>query len=84
MHSRMPTLSRTLFFDNFMKLTVIFVILFHKAVVRNSLDINLLDVNNKKNLQSNAHFALVIYYYLSGKNISLERRCLALILLAST
>ena len=36
--------------------SVIFVILFHKTVVRNSLDNNLLSVNNKKR---NLHFPLV-------------------------
>ena len=43
----MPTLCRTLVSDNFVKLEVIFVILFHKTAVRNSLDNNLLNVNNK-------------------------------------
>ena len=38
-------LHRALFFDNFVKLTVIFVILFHKTVVKSSLDNNLLNVN---------------------------------------
>ena len=57
-HSRTPPLSKTLFLDNFVKLTVIFVLLFHKTVFRNSLDNNLLNANHKKNLQSNAHVAL--------------------------
>ena len=48
-HSRTPT-SRILFFDNFVKVTVIFVILFHKTVVRNSLGNNFLNVNIKKKL----------------------------------
>ena len=34
-------------FDNFVKLKIIFVILFHKTFVRNSLDSNLLNVNKK-------------------------------------
>ena len=46
-------------FDNFVELTVIFVTLSHKTVVRNSLDNNFLNVNNKKNLGNNAHLALV-------------------------
>ena len=49
-HSRMPALSRTLLFDNFVKATVIFVIDFHKTGVRNSLDNNLLNINIKKKL----------------------------------
>ena len=59
-HSRTPTLSSTLFCDNFVKLTVIFVIFFVRLLsIRNSLDYNLLNVNNNKNLQKNAHLALV-------------------------
>ena len=36
-HSRTPTLSGTLFCDNLVKLTVIFVILLHKTVVPQKL-----------------------------------------------
>ena len=36
-YSRTPTLRGTLFCDNFVKLTVIFVILLHKAVVPQKL-----------------------------------------------
>ena len=36
-HSRTPTLSSKLFCDNFVKFTVIFVILVHKAVVYEKL-----------------------------------------------
>ena len=51
-HSRAPTMSSTLVFDKFVKLTVIFVIIFYKTVVRNSLDNNLLNVNNKKSYRA--------------------------------
>ena len=53
-HSRPPTLSSTLFYDNFVKFTVIFVILLHKTVlsIRNSLDNNLINVNNKKTFKA--------------------------------
>ena len=37
MHSRTPALSSTLFCDNFVKLTVICVILLHKTVVYQKL-----------------------------------------------
>ena len=50
-HSGMSTLSNGLFCDKFVKLTVIFVILLYKTIVllsvKNSLDNNMLNANNK-------------------------------------
>ena len=50
-HSRPPTLSSTLFYDNFVKFREI---LLHKTVlsIRNSLDNNLINVNNKKTFKA--------------------------------
>ena len=47
--------------DNVVKLKVIFVILFHKTVVKNSWDNNLLNVNNKKNNALSSSASIMIF-----------------------